>query len=115
MNWIPGNIPEIPEGSMARFWVTLKNRETGKRWVAPMEYLNAYVMPLADECYDPGPCAKPHNPDEHGDFDEYEWTGWSSGACEFCECSWMWSSDTVDIIAYAPAPQPYEPPEGKDR
>lgn len=108
-NWIPGDKPDIPKGAARRFWVTLRNRETGKRSVLPMTYMNAHVMPLSDQCDSPPACAVPHKPEPDGYCEEYEWTGWSHGYCDICECDWMWNNQSLEIIAFAPAPEPFEP------
>lgn len=104
--WIPGDTPDIPKGESRRYWVTIRSKESGRTGVHPMTYMNAHVMPVAD-CCDPPECAVPHNPEEDGYCEEYEWTGWSNGYCEHCEVEWMWSSHYSEIIAYAPAPEPF--------
>ena len=72
-----------------------------------MTYLNGHVMAVSNDC-DPPDCAVPHNPEEDGYCEEYEWTCWSNGYCEYCETEWVWSSHYVEIIAHAfttdPAP-----------
>lgn len=110
--WIPGDKPETPKGSQRRLWVTLKHKDTGKLSVGLMTYLNGHVMPCA-ECCDPPACAVPHKPDEDGYAEEYEWTGWTQGHCEYCETEWMWSSHYMEIVAHAhlETPKPYG--EGK--
>lgn len=109
--WTEGDTPSIPHGTTRLFWVTMRSKESGKTWVKPMRFMNGHVMPLADSCDDPGPHAVPHDPESDGYCEEYEWTGWSEGHCEYCDSEWMWSSHYVEIIAHAPmnAPEPFEP------
>jgi hypothetical protein len=101
MNWIPG-LPDIPKGSRRQFIVTIKSSE-GKIKVIAAFYMNAHVMGLNQDS-DPPPNAVPHNPDEDGWCEEYEWTGWSFGHCEYCECEWM---ESLNVIAHMPLPEPY--------
>lgn len=72
-----------------------------------MTYLNGHVMRVSDDC-DPPDCAVPHDPEEDGYCEEYEWTCWSNGHCKHCETEWVWSSHYSEIIAHAfttdPAP-----------
>lgn len=104
--WVPGDKPDTPEGSSTLMWVTTRHRESGKIGVGVMTYQNAHVMPLSDQCCDPPDCAVPHRPTPDGDFEEYEWTCWSEGYCEYCECEWVWDNPYVDIIAHAPVVKP---------
>ena len=109
-SWIPGDKPDTPKGSSTLMWVTLRHKESGKLHVGLKTYLNAHVMPCADQC-DPPECAVPHNPEPDGYCEEYEWTCWTDGHCEYCETEWVWSSYYAEIIAHAPVykPEPYMP------
>jgi hypothetical protein len=113
--WIPGDKPDIPEGTEKRFWVTLENTRTGKRKVVPLTYCNAHVMPLCDEQDEPPGCAVPHNPNEYGECDEYEWTCWHYGHCDTCEACWVFNSTQYRIVAYMPGPEPYEGPKQEQK
>ena len=106
-SWIPGKTPDIPEGSSRNFWVTTRSKESGKLFVRPMIYMNAHVMPLSDDSYDVPDCGKPHKPEEEGYCEEYEWTGWFGGQCDHCECMWVYHENWSEIVAYAPAPEPF--------
>ena len=86
-------------------WVTIRHKESGKISVGVMTYHNGHVMPCSDQC-DPPECAVPHNPEEDGYCEEYEWTCWSDGYCEYCETEWVWHSHYVEIIAHAPVTKP---------
>jgi len=118
--WVPGDKPATPKGTSTEMWVTTRHKESGKLGVRRMTYLNAHVMPVADHC-DPPECAVPHNPEEDGYYEEYEWTCWTEGNCEHCETEWVWSSHYVEIIAHGfmSAPPPFsqhnaaaQPPKG---
>jgi len=106
-SWIPGDKPATPKGSSTTLWVTTRHKESGKLGVGRMTYLNGHVMRVSDDC-DPPDCAVPHNPEEDGYCEEYEWTCWANGHCEHCETEWVWSSHYAEIIAHAfttdPAP-----------
>lgn len=100
MNWIPG-LPDIPKGTRKQFIVKGVSYE-GKVFVTAAFYMNGHVMPCnMDSEAPPPPQAVPHNPDEDGWSDEYEWTGWSLGRCDYCDCEWM---EDLNIIAYMPMP-----------
>jgi hypothetical protein len=108
MNWIPGNTPQIPEGSRQLFLVTIQF-DNGKRVTESMYYMNKHVMGLADGCCDVPPEAKPHNPDEDGYCEEYEWTGWSGGNCSVCETEWMMDASRIISHAFPPEPDTRNP------
>ena len=100
VDWIEGDKPDTPEGSSTQLWVTTRHKVSGKKRVSRMTYLNSHVMPVSDQC-EPPDCAVPHKPEEDGYCEEYEWTCWTNGYCEYCETEWVWDSHYVDIIAYA--------------
>jgi len=105
-SWIPGDKPDTPKGSETLMWVTMRSKKTGRLSVCTMKYLNAHVMPCADQC-DPPECAVPHDPEEDGYCEEYEWTCWSKGYCEYCECEWTWDGgEYTEIIAHYPVSKP---------
>lgn len=106
--WISGYSPDIPKGEAQGFWVTHRNKNTGKLSVAIMYYHNAHVMPLSEHCDDPPDCAVPHGSDDDGYCEDYEWTGWSRGHCEHCEADMFVSDEYTNIIAHMPAPEPFE-------
>ena len=108
--WIHGDKPDTPKGTETSLWVTLRDRRTNKLSVMLMKYLNAYVMPCHPEG-DPPACAIPHNPEEDGYCEEYEWTCWSRGECDICETQWVWDEPHLEIIAHAfvSEPHPYQP------
>jgi hypothetical protein len=103
--WALGDKPDTPKGSSTLMWVTLRHKETGKLSVGILTYHNGHVMPCSDQC-DPPDCAIPHDPEEDGYCEEYEWYCWSDGYCEYCETEWVWSSNYVEIIAHAPVVKP---------
>lgn len=108
-SWIPGDKPETPKGSSTLMWVTMRHKESGKLSVGVLTYHNGHVMPCSDQC-DPPDCAVPHNPDVDGYCEEYEWTCWSDGYCEYCENEWVWHGHYTEIIAHAPVtkPEPFQ-------
>jgi hypothetical protein len=88
-------------------WVTYRNLKTGKLTVGMLNYANAYVLALNEVC-DPPACVVPHNPDEHGEFEDYEWTCWFNDACQMCDTIYVWEPYHQEIIAHAPVvfPEP---------
>jgi hypothetical protein len=90
-------------------WVTHRHKKSGKCSVGIMTYLNGYVMRCSEQC-DPPDCAVPHDPDEDGSCEEYEWTCWTNGACDICETEWVWHDHYTEIIAHAEItkPEPYQ-------
>jgi hypothetical protein len=102
MNWIEGKTPDTKEGTETPFWVTLKRVRNGKLIVRPMWYLNKYRMPLNDDSFDIPDCAVPVADDE-----DYDWTCWTKGECDYCECTWIFTEGEFEIIAYAPAPDAF--------
>jgi hypothetical protein len=108
-SWVAGDKPDTPKGSSTPMWVTLRHKESGELSVGVLTYHNGHVMPCADHC-DPPECAVPHQPEEDGCCEEYEWTCWSDGYCEYCETEWVWGSHYTEIIAHAPVtkPEPFQ-------
>jgi hypothetical protein len=88
-------------------WVTYRNLKTGKLTVGMLNYANSYVLALNEDC-DPPECAVPHNPDDNGDFDDYEWTCWFNDTCQMCDTIYVWEPYLQEIIAHAPVvfPEP---------
>ena len=102
MNWIPG-LPDIPKGTRKEFIVCGISHE-GRKYVTAAFYMNGHVMPCNEDC-DPPSNAVPHNPDEDGYCEEYEWTGWSLGSCDYCNCEWF---ENLKVIAHMPFPAAFD-------
>lgn len=73
-----------------------------------MVYFNRHVMALNNDTIEPPDCAVPCFCHSDGSVEEYEWTGWSSGECEYCQTSWMFQEHHFEIIAFMDGPEAYE-------
>ena len=104
-SWISGDKPDTPKGSSTLMWVTMRHKPSGELSVGVMTYHHEYVMGCSDMCAPPD-CAVPHDPEEDGYSEKYEWTCWSHGSCDHCETEWMWSCHYSEIIAHAPVVMP---------
>lgn len=96
MSWNTGT-PNIPHGSRRTFWCAIRGAN-GRIYHRFLDYVNGYIMPLSDECYDAPTNAIPV--DDEGL--EFRWFGWHEVSCDSCDTQWAY---TQEVVAWMELPK----------